>query len=172
MYLVSGSFDMEVYIWVYIWKYLDYNLEPRFTFYIFNCEVGLKWNSCAGTLTTKRVVQLSTLYMRAHIYATVYVVRNNFFPKFGRMYGTCMHPDKLLFHTCIVPPLINHLLGYVTLIHYDFVSWKLHMLLVRWQHRLEVRVFCWCLELLPCFGESCTMRGITNRPSITGMKYT
>ena len=42
-----------------------------------------------------------------------------------------MHHDKLLFHTCIVPPLINLLLGYVTLIHYDFVSRELHMLLVQ-----------------------------------------
>ena len=43
-YLLSGSFDTEVYIWVYIyiWKYLDYNLEPRFTFCIYNCGVGLK----------------------------------------------------------------------------------------------------------------------------------
>ena len=35
-------------------------------------------NSYAGTLTTKRVAQLATLYMREHMYATVYVVRNNF----------------------------------------------------------------------------------------------
>ena len=53
------------------------------------------------------------------------------FPKFGRTYGTCMHHDKILFNTCIVPPLINLLLGYITLIHYDFVSQKLHMLLVQ-----------------------------------------
>ena len=52
------------------------------------------------------------------------------FPKFVRTYGTCMHHDKSLFHTCIVPPLINLLLGYITLIHYDFVSGELHMLLV------------------------------------------
>ena len=42
-----------------------------------------------------------------------------------------MHYDKSLFHTCIVPPLINLILGYVTLIHYDFVSRELHMLLVQ-----------------------------------------
>ena len=42
-----------------------------------------------------------------------------------------MHHDKLLFHTYIVPPLINLLLGYVTLIHYDFVLGELHMLLVQ-----------------------------------------
>ena len=40
--LSLGSFDKEVYVWVYIWKYLDYNLEPRFTFCIYKCGVGLK----------------------------------------------------------------------------------------------------------------------------------
>ena len=59
------------------------------------------------------------------MYATGYAVRNNF-PKFVRLYGTRMHHDKSLFHTCIVPPLINLILGYVTLIHYDFVSRELH----------------------------------------------
>ena len=51
------------------------------------------------------------------------------FPKFVRTYGTCMHHDKSLLNTCIVP-LIDFLLGYVTLIHYDLVSQELHMLLV------------------------------------------
>ena len=37
------------------------------------------------------------------------------FPKFVRTYGTCMHHDKSLLHTCIVPPLISLLLGYVLL---------------------------------------------------------
>ena len=44
------------------------------------------------------------------------------FPKFVRTYETCMHHDKSLLNTCIIPPLIDLLLGYVTLIHYDFVS--------------------------------------------------
>ena len=48
------------------------------------------------------------------------------FPKFVRTYGTCMHHDKSLFHTCIVPPLINLLLSYVTLIRNDLVSRELH----------------------------------------------
>ena len=65
------------------------------------------------------------------MYATVYAVRSFNFPKFVRMYGTCMRHDKSLFHTCIVPPLINLLLGYVTLIHYDLISWKLHMLFIQ-----------------------------------------
>ena len=68
--------------------------------------------------------------MRERMYATVYVLEI-FFPKFVRTYGTCMHHDKLLFNTCIVPPLINLLLSYVTLIHYDFISRELHMLLVQ-----------------------------------------
>ena len=42
-----------------------------------------------------------------------------------------MHHDKKLFNTCIVPPLIDLLLSYVTLIHYDFVSQEFHMLLVQ-----------------------------------------
>ena len=59
------------------------------------------------------------------MYATVYVVRI-IFPKFVRTYGTCMHHDKSLFNTCIVPPLIDLLLGYVTLIHYVIVSRELY----------------------------------------------
>ena len=42
-----------------------------------------------------------------------------------------MHHVKSLFNTCIFPPLIDFLLGYVTLIHYDFVLRELHMLLVQ-----------------------------------------
>ena len=29
------------------------------------------------------------------------------FPMFVRTCETCMHHDKSLFHTCIIPPLIN-----------------------------------------------------------------
>ena len=64
--------------------------------------------------------------MREHMYATMYVARSFNFPKFVRTYGTCMHHDKSLLHTCIVPPLINLLLNYVTLIHYVIVSQELH----------------------------------------------
>ena len=61
------------------------------------------------------------------MYATVYAVRSFNFPKFVRTYGMYMHHDKSsLLHTCIVPPLINLLLDYVTLIHYDVVSRELH----------------------------------------------
>ena len=58
------------------------------------------------------------------MYATVYAVRSFNFPKFVRTYGTCMHHDKSLLHTCIVSPLLDFLLGYVTLIHYGHVSQK------------------------------------------------
>ena len=97
------------------------------------------------------------------MYATVYVVRI-IFPKFVRTYGTCMHHDKSLLNICIVPPLIDFLLGYVTLIHYDLVSRELHVLLVQMAAPAGSESFL--------FGESCTMRGIMNRPSITRMKYT
>ena len=107
---------------VHIWKYLDCNIEPRFIFCIYNCGVGLKQNSCAGTLTAKCVAWLATLYMRERMYATVYAIRSFNFPKFMRTYGTHMHHDKSLLHTCIIPPLISLLLSYVTLIHYVIVS--------------------------------------------------
>ena len=64
--------------------------------------------------------------MRKCLYASVYAVRSFNFPKFVRTYGTYMHHDKLLLHTCIVPLLISLLLGYVTLIHYVIVSQELH----------------------------------------------
>ena len=80
----------------------------------------------AGTLTTKRVAQLVTPYMRERMYATMSTVRNNF-PKFVRTYGTSMHHDNYHSQNYIVPPLINFLLGYVTLIHYGLVSQSVHI---------------------------------------------
>ena len=63
------------------------------------------------------------------MYATVYAIRSFNFPKFVRMYGMFMHHDKSsLLHTCIVPPLINLLLGYVTLIHYDCLTRVAHVI--------------------------------------------
>ena len=53
------------------------------------------------------------------------------FPKFVRTYGTCMHHDNYHSNKYIIPPLINFLLGYVTLIHYGLVSQKLYMLMVQ-----------------------------------------
>ena len=64
------------------------------------------------------------------------------FPKFVRTYGTHMHHDKSLFHTCIVPPLISLLLGYVSLIHYDCLMRVAPCCWYRWQHQLEVRISC------------------------------
>ena len=107
---------------IHIWKYLDYNLEPNFTFCIYNCGVGLKWNSCVGTLTTKRVARLVTLFMRERMYATVSTVRNNFFLSlWGRTARACIMLNYHS-HNYIVPPLIKFLLGYVTLINYGIVS--------------------------------------------------
>ena len=51
----------------------------------------------AGTLTTKRVARLITLFMRERMYATVSTDRSKIFPKFVRTYGTSMHHVKLLF---------------------------------------------------------------------------
>ena len=112
----------------------------------------------------KHVARLVTLYMREHMYATVYAVISFNFPKFVRTYETCMHHDKSLLHTCIVPPLISLLLSYVTLIHYDFVSRELH-------HVVGIDGSTGWVPL-PYFGESCIMQGIMNHPSITRMKYT
>ena len=86
------------------------------------------------------------------------------FPKFVRTFGTCMHHDKLLLHTCIVPPLIDLLLSYVTLIHYDFVSQKLYML-------VQMAAPARSENFLMMFGTP-ALRGIMNHPSITGMKST
>ena len=69
------------------------------------------------------------------------------FPKFVRTYGTCMHHVKSLFNTCIVPPLIDLLLGYVTLIHYDLVSQKLYML-------VQMAAPAGCEDFLMVFGIS------------------
>ena len=46
------------------------------------------------------------------------------FPKFVRTYGMSMHHDNYHSNKYIVPPLINFLLGYVTLIHYGLISQK------------------------------------------------
>ena len=78
------------------------------------------------------------------------------FPKFVRTYGTCMHHDKSsLFHNCIVPTLINLILSYVTLIHYDFVSWELHHVVGtngstgwKWEFPIDVWNSCPTLESL------------------------
>ena len=56
-YLLSGSFDTEVYIWVYIYMEV-FSLQRRaqiFILCIYTCGVGLKWNSCVGTLIAKHV---------------------------------------------------------------------------------------------------------------------
>ena len=133
----------------------SYNLEPKFIFCIYNCWDGLKWNSCAGTLTTKCVARLVMLYMRERMYATVFAVRSFNFPKFVRTYGTCMHHNKsllLLLH-CSSP------YWFLTRLCNSYPLW--HCLTrvapccwYKWQHQLEVRLSYWCLVPLPYFGES------------------
>ena len=82
---------MEIYVWVYIYGSI-YN-------YILHILYGFRaeMKFYAGTLTTKRVARLVTLFMRERMYATVSTVRNKFFPKFVRTYGTSMHHVKIPF---------------------------------------------------------------------------
>ena len=183
LYVYMGRIYFRVaLIWKYIYGYiymevLACNLEPWFYFCIYTCGVGLKWNSCAGPLTVKRVARLVTLYMRERLYATMYAIRSFNFPKFVRMYGMCIHHDKSSLHTCIVPPLISHLLGYVTLIHYDIVSWELHHVvgtdgITSWKWEfladvwypcptLESFALCGVLRTAPLLLEWSTPRGTT-----------
>ena len=71
--LLSGSLIRK---YMYGYTYME---VFKFTFCIFHYGFGLKWNSYAGTLTTKRVARLVTLYMRERMYATVSTARNKFF---------------------------------------------------------------------------------------------
>ena len=78
---------------IHIWKYL------QITFCIFHYGFRAEMKSYAGTLTTKCVARLVTLYMRERMYATVSTVRNKKkFPKFMRTYGTSMHHDNYHSH--------------------------------------------------------------------------
>ena len=57
---------------IHIWKYLSYILH-------ISLWVWAEMKFYVGTLTTKRVAQLVTLYMRERVYATVSTIRNKFF---------------------------------------------------------------------------------------------
>ena len=94
------------------------------------------------------------------------------FSKSVRTYGTCMHHDKSLFNTYIVPPLIDLLLGCVTLIHYDFVSRELHMLLVQMVAPAGSESFLLMFGTPALLWRVLHYAGYLNRPSITAMKYT
>ena len=83
-----------------------------------------------------------------------------------------MRHDKLLFHTCIVPPLINLLLGYVTLIHYGLISQKLYMLMVQMAALVGCENFLMVFETPALLWRVCTLRGIMSHLSIIGMKST
>ena len=49
------------------------------TFYIFHYGFRAEMKSYAGTLTTKHVARLVTIYMRERMYATMSTARNKFF---------------------------------------------------------------------------------------------
>ena len=53
----------------------------------------------------KRVARLVTNILRERMYATAYVVRNYFFSKFVRTYGTSIHHGALFIHVpALLPP--------------------------------------------------------------------
>ena len=61
--------------YMYGYTYMEvFTITLRIFHYGFRAEIKFY----AGTLTTKCVAQLVTLYMREHMYATVYVIRDNF----------------------------------------------------------------------------------------------
>ena len=71
------------------------------------------------------------LYMRERMYATVYAIRSFNFPKFVRMYQTCMHHDK----------------SFITYLHcsspYKFlIQLSNSFLLYRCSHE-SCTIFCW-----------------------------
>ena len=90
-----------------IWKYMygyTYMEVFRFTFYIFTYGFGLKWNSYAGTLTTKHVARLVTLCMRERMYATVSTARNKFFLSlWGRTERACIMISIIQIITLFLP---------------------------------------------------------------------
>ena len=143
-----------------IWKYMygcTYMEVFRFTFCIYNCGVGLKWNSYVGTLTTNCVARLVTLYMRERMYATVYVIRNKFFLSlWGRTECACImiiinqylhysSPYKFLTRLCNSYPLWPCL---TKVVHTDgSTSWM-------WEFLDGVRNSCFALESFALCGVS------------------
>ena len=71
------------------------------------------------------------------------------FPKFVRTYGMCMHHDNHHLNKYIVPPLINFLLGYVTLIHYGFVSREFSVDVWNFRSALESLALCGVSGITP-----------------------
>ena len=78
-YLIVGTHCYRVaLIWKYMYGY-TYMEVFKITFCIFHYGFRAEMKFYAGTLTTKRVAQLVTLFMRERMYATVSTVRNKFF---------------------------------------------------------------------------------------------
>ena len=96
----------------------------RFTFCIYNCGVWAKMKLLCRYTNNEMCSSTSyAIYERTYVCHRVYR-QKQIFPKFVRTYGMSMHHDNYHSHNYIVPPLINFLLGYVTLIHYGLVSEK------------------------------------------------
>ena len=136
---------MKVYIYV-VYIYMEvFRLQLRAQIYILHIYLwGWAKMKSLCRYTNSETCSPTSYAICERTYVCYHVCHRSFnFSKFVRTYGTCMHHDKSsLLHTCIVPPLINLLFGYVTLIHCDLVSRELHMLLVQMQHQLEVRISC------------------------------
>ena len=118
--LLSGRLIRK---YMYGYTYMEvFTITLRIFHYGFRAEMKFY----AGTLTTKHVALLVTLFMRERMYATVYAARSFNFPKFVRTYGTCMYhdksfitylhcssPDKFLIHYILLLLLLLYLnLGY------------------------------------------------------------
>ena len=83
--LLSGRLIRSICMGIHIWKYL------QITFCIFHYGFRAEMKFYAGTLTTKRVARLVTLFMRERMYATVSTVRNKFFLSlWGRTERACI----------------------------------------------------------------------------------
>jgi len=76
------------------------------------------------------------------------------------------------YYTCIVPTLMDFLLGYVTHIHYDVVSRELHHVVVQMVAPARSETFLLMFVTPALLWRVLHYVGIMNRPSITGMKYT
>ena len=131
-YLIVGNNCHRVVLipkYMYGHTYMEvFRLQLRAQIYILHIQLwGWAEIKFLCRYTNNETCSPTSYVIYERTYVCHHVCRRSFnFPKFVRTYRTCMHHDKLsLFHTCIVPPLINLILGYVTLIHYDFVSREL-----------------------------------------------
>ena len=96
--LLSGRLIRSICMGIHIWKYL------QITFCIFHYGFRAEMKSYAGTLTTKHVARLVTLYMRERMYATVSTARNKFFLSlWGRTARACIMIITIHITTLFLP---------------------------------------------------------------------